>query len=151
MYIALKYVIFAAIATAANIVSQDLTCQVYEGAHALYVSIGVGTLIGLVIKYVLDKKYIFSFTTRNTFENGSKFVLYTGMGVFTTIIFWGTELGFDYLFTSRSGRYLGAVIGLAIGYWTKYNLDKRFVFVHRTRSDVDGKRMNTQSNFQSEG
>jgi hypothetical protein len=25
-------------------------------------------------------------------------------------------------------RYLGALIGLAIGYWAKYHLDKRFVF-----------------------
>jgi hypothetical protein len=25
-------------------------------------------------------------------------------------------------------RYLGGLIGLAIGYWTKYRLDKRYVF-----------------------
>ena len=25
-------------------------------------------------------------------------------------------------------RYVGGVIGLAIGYWAKYRLDKRFVF-----------------------
>jgi hypothetical protein len=27
-------------------------------------------------------------------------------------------------------RYLGGVIGLAIGYLTKYHLDKRFVFIN---------------------
>jgi hypothetical protein len=48
--------------------------------------------------------------------------------VVTTAIFWGFEFGFDRLFQSKDMRYLGGLIGLAIGYWTKYRLDKRYVF-----------------------
>lgn len=50
------------------------------------------------------------------------------MGLATTAIFWGFELGFDYLFASRNMRYVVALIGLAIGYVAKYHLDKRYVF-----------------------
>jgi hypothetical protein len=38
------------------------------------------------------------------------------------------EFGFDYLFKTTEARYIGACIGLAIGYIIKYRLDKRFVF-----------------------
>ena len=50
------------------------------------------------------------------------------MGVVTTLIFWGFEFTFEYLFRTKFMRYLGAVIGLSIGYFIKYNLDRRFVF-----------------------
>jgi putative flippase GtrA len=133
MYLAFKYTVFAAIATVVNIVSQDMAIRVYTGAFSLYVSIGAGTLTGLLVKYFLDKKYIFSYSTIDIIENGQKFVLYSLLGIFTTIIFWGAELGFDFLFGTKVMRYLGGVIGLSIGYWTKYNLDKRFVFVKRTQ------------------
>jgi len=50
------------------------------------------------------------------------------MGVFTTAIFWSFELIFDSIFNHQYAKYLGALIGLTIGYIIKYNLDKRFVF-----------------------
>jgi putative flippase GtrA len=56
------------------------------------------------------------------------FILYTAMGVVTTLVFWGFEFGFNSAFQDKNMRYLGALIGLAIGYWAKYHLDKRFVF-----------------------
>lgn len=128
MYLAFKYAVFSAIATGVNIVSQDMAIRVYMGVFYLYVSIGFGTLTGLLVKYFLDKRYIFSYSTTGMIENGQKFVLYSLMGISTTIIFWSIELGFDFLFGTKGMRYLGGVIGLCIGYWTKYNLDKRFVF-----------------------
>lgn len=70
-------------------------------------------------------------------EDGQKFFLYCFMGVFATLIFWGAELGFEFIFATKGMRYLGGVIGLCIGYWTKYNLDKRFVFVRRPQASVD--------------
>jgi putative flippase GtrA len=54
--------------------------------------------------------------------------MYTLMGLVTTVIFWGFEFGFHHLFESKEMRYLGGVIGLAIGYFAKYLLDRRFVF-----------------------
>lgn len=124
--LAALYTLFALIATAVNILAQDVVIRLWESALLLSVIIGTGA--GLVAKYILDKRYIFRFQTRNAAHDGKTFVLYTLMGVLTTVIFWGFEFGFDHLFNSKEMRYLGGVIGLAIGYVIKYQLDKRFVF-----------------------
>lgn len=128
MKIALMYTIFAVLATAANIVSQDITHRIYQGQFELWLSILVGTAIGLVVKYFLDKRYIFQYQTTSISHGSKTFYLYTLMGVVTTIIFWGFEAAFDAIYQTQQMRYTGAVIGLAIGYLVKYQLDKRFVF-----------------------
>lgn len=128
MKLALWYSIFALIATAANICAQDLSIRAYAGDFGVLLSVAVGTGAGLVVKYILDKRYIFRFHTRNVAHDSSTFMLYTVMGLATTVIFWGFEFGFDHLFASKEMRYLGGIIGLAIGYVTKYQLDKRYVF-----------------------
>lgn len=129
MKIALNYTIFAILATIANIGSQMLSIYFYDGSYSVVLSVFIGTGVGLVVKYLLDKKYIFAYQTRNAVHDGQTFSLYTLMGVATTFIFWGFEFGFDYLFDEDWLRYTGGVIGLAIGYFIKYQLDKRFVFV----------------------
>lgn len=132
MNLAIKYIIFAIIATAGNLLSQRLVFQLLNHRYELYIGILIGTLVGLVIKYVLDKKYIFAFVTADLKDDLHKFTLYSIMGVITTLIFWGAEVSFDWIFKTESARYVGAIIGLSIGYYTKYRLDKRFVF---NRSD----------------
>jgi len=126
----LKYALFALLSTIVNIASQYLSFIVYDGFLSLYIAMFVGTLAGLVLKYILDKKYIFFHTPKSKKDDASKFMLYSLMGVFTTFIFWGFEIGFDYIYESESAKYIGAVIGLAIGYIVKYFLDKRFVFTN---------------------
>ena len=122
------YTIFAIFATVANIAGQEVSINIYQGPFSIMLSIFVGTGVGLVLKYWLDKRYIFQYQT-SSIQHGSKtFTLYTVMGVVTTFIFWGFELGFDAIYDSKEMRYLGGVIGLAIGYFVKYQLDKRFVF-----------------------
>ena len=128
MKLALTYAFLAVIATAANIGAQDLTIRLYDGAYPVLLSVAVGTGVGLVVKYVLDKRYIFRFRAKNVAHDGWTFVLYTIMGLATTVIFWGFEFGFNAVFQTKEMRYLGGIIGLAIGYLTKYHLDKRFVF-----------------------
>lgn len=128
MKLAFMYGIFALIATAANIGAQDLAIRTYHGSSALLLSVIVGTAIGLVVKYILDKRYIFRFRARNAAHDGRTFLLYVAMGILTTAIFWGFEFGFDYLFQSKALRYFGGMLGLAIGYVAKYQLDKRYVF-----------------------
>lgn len=123
-----RYVLFAALATAANIGAQELVVRTYSGVNHLFVSVIVGTTVGLVFKYMLDKRYIFRFRTSSIGQDTKTFVLYTIMGLATTLIFWGFEVGFHYIFVTKEMRYLGGVIGLAIGYLTKYHLDKRYVF-----------------------
>ncbi len=131
MKLALNYTIFAVIATIANIGSQDIFLRLYDAEYAILLSVMVGTGVGLVIKYVLDKKYIFRFVVRDHLHDSSTFALYTAMGLVTTFIFWGFEFGFEYLFANKYMRYTGGVIGLAIGYYIKYRLDKKYVFVER--------------------
>lgn len=126
--IALWYALFALISTVVNIAFQYLSFSVYDGYLSLYVAMIAGTLAGLVLKYILDKKYIFFHTPKSKKDDGKKFFLYSLMGVFTTFIFWGFEIGFDYMFDSQNAKYIGALIGLGIGYVIKYFLDKKFVF-----------------------
>ncbi len=128
MKLAISYAIFALIATAANIGAQDLVIRAYSGAFDVLASVIVGTGAGLVVKYVLDKRYIFRFHARNAIHDSQTFALYTVMGLVTTLIFWAFEFGFHHLFQTKEMRYLGGVLGLAIGYLTKYHLDKRYVF-----------------------
>ncbi|MCP1624154.1 GtrA family protein [Pseudomonas nitroreducens] len=126
--IAVFYILFAIIATAANIGAQDIFTRIYIGPLSILLSIAAGTAAGLVVKYTLDKRYIFQFKARDTLHDSQVFLLYSFMGLATTAIFWGFEFTFEYLFESKEMRYLGGIIGLAIGYIAKYHLDKRFVF-----------------------
>lgn len=128
MKLAAIYALLAAIATATNIGAQAGFLLVYSGAYAIALSIMLGTGVGLIVKYVLDKRYIFRFKAENTAHDSKVFTLYAATGVITTAIFWGFEWSFQTWFGTDQMRYLGGVIGLAIGYVTKYELDKRFVF-----------------------
>lgn len=126
--LAINYATFALVATAANIGAQDLVIRTYSGSFDIFASIIAGTGVGLVVKYILDKRYIFSFRARSVAHDTQTFALYSVMGLVTTVIFWGFEFGFHHIFETKEMRYLGGVIGLAIGYLTKYHLDKRYVF-----------------------
>ena len=125
----LLYSLFAAIATVVNIGVQVLCIALYSGIYAVEISILAGTASGLPVKYVLEKRYIFAFRADNLAHDGKLFVVYTAMGVFTTLLFWGIEYAFHLLFNTDFMRYVGGVTGLCIGYAIKYQLDKRYVFV----------------------
>jgi putative flippase GtrA len=129
MSIAVLYSLFAAFSTAINIGFQMLSIWLYTGPYAVEVSILVGTAAGLPLRYLLEKRYIFAFKSNDIAHDGRLFVLYTFMGVFTTAIFWGVEYAFHLIFGTDTMRYVGGVIGLAIGFYVKYQLDKKYVFV----------------------
>lgn len=128
MRLAVLYVLIALIAMAANIGMQEFVVRIYRGPLQLVLSVAVGTGVGLIAKYALDKRFIFRFRSRDNLHEARTFGLYTLMGLGTTIVFWSFEFGFQYAFQTKELRYLGAVIGLTIGYWAKYLLDKHFVF-----------------------
>lgn len=111
--IALKYTLFAVISTLFNLLFQYLSFLVYVGFASLYIAMFIGTLAGLVSKYILDKKYIFYHTPKNKTDDAKKFMLYSLVGVFTTAIFWGTEIGFDAFFGSGRAQYIDAVNGFS--------------------------------------
>jgi len=127
--IVVLYSAFAALATAANLGTQAAFLSLYDGWRAVELSILAGTIVGLPLKYVLEKRYVFSFRSRDLAHDGRLFFVYSLMGVFTTCLFWGIEYLFHWLFNTDAMRYLGGAIGLAVGYVIKYHLDKRFVFV----------------------
>lgn len=122
------YAFFAVLATLANLFAQWLVLLPSHGAARQVVALTVGTLVGMPLKYVLDKRYIFQVATSGLMHDLRLFVLYGAMAVVTTVIFWGTELAFGHFTSSRAGLLAGGAIGLAIGYVIKYQLDKKFVF-----------------------
>lgn len=125
----LRYAAFAVLATLANLGMQRVVFFYGgEGALSFAIAVAVGTLVGLVIKYVLDKRWIFYDMGQGVRDHGKKFSLYTAMGLVTTAIFWGMETAFWLVWQTATMRELGAVIGLAIGYVVKFYLDRRFVF-----------------------
>src|SRR5258708_14094786 len=128
MGVAIVYPSSALIATAANLGAQELTVRAWHGAFQIELSVFIGTGVGLVVKYVLDKVFIFRFRAASTLHDLHTFILYTAMGVVTTLLFWGFEFGFNSAFQDKNMRYVGALIGLGLGYCANYHLDKRFVF-----------------------
>lgn len=128
MRTAALYVAFAILATAVNLGTQMLVELALTGEWTTVIAVLAGTLTGVVTKYVLDKRYIFRHETMNATHGLKTFFLYGVMSGVTTLIFWGFEFGFDFLFGTDVARYAGAVIGLAIGYAAKYHLDKNVTF-----------------------
>lgn len=121
----LRYGAFAVIATLSNLSGQELVLLFSQGAGMVAVAVVFGTGVGLVVKYLLDKKWIFYDQSP---DHGRQFSLYTVMGLATTAIFWGTVALFVWLWGSDLARILGTILGLTVGYVVKYNLDRRFVF-----------------------
>ena len=127
--IAVLYTLFAVLSTVINIGSQMLSIWSYKGPHFVEISILVGTAAGLPLRYFLEKRYIFNFKSQNLKHDGKLFVFYSAMGVITTLMFWGTEYAFHLIYDTDFMRYFGGVIGLAVGFYVKYQLDKKYVFV----------------------
>ncbi len=128
LQIAFWYAAFAALAIAVNIGIQRLALSFWAGPLSLYGAILLGTAAGLITKYVLDKRYIFAYRPVSLRQDAGTFFRYVLMSGITTAVFWSVELSFNSLFSLPSAKYIGAAIGLTIGYSSKYLLDKRFVF-----------------------
>ena len=122
------YIYFSLIAMTLNIFSQYLVFSLYDEKYTIYVAILIGTTLGLISKYLMDKIYIFKYNINNIYGYSKNIALYTFTGIFTTLIFWIFEYSFYVLFDNNVAKYIGAIIGLTIGYTVKYVLDKKFVF-----------------------
>lgn len=124
------YTLFAALSTIINIGLQMISVLAYKGSYFVEISILVGTVAGLPLRYFLEKRYIFAFSSKNIVHDGKLFVFYSTMGVITTLIFWGTEYTFHIIYDTDLMRYVGGIVGLVIGFFIKYQLDKKYVFVN---------------------
>lgn len=122
-----RYVLFCVVATLVNLFTQRIFLELVFIDY-YFVALFFGTLTGLVTKYTLDKNYIFKDFDHSIKNNSKKFTLYTFNGVFTTAIFWGSESLFFFVYATTLAREIGALIGLSVGYFLKYRLDKKYVF-----------------------
>jgi putative flippase GtrA len=129
--VAVRYVLFAVVATLANLAAQEAVVRLAPGAP-LALSIAAGTIVGFAVKYVLDKKWIFYDPFTSHRDEARKISLYGLFSVVTTLVFWGFEVTFWTIWRTDVAKYAGAVLGLAIGYTAKYVLDQTFVFKERS-------------------
>ena len=126
----IRYMAFAVLATMANLVSQRMVLSAGSSAFQFALAVGTGTVVGLIMKYLLDKRWIFYDTRSGLYGHGHQFALYSAIGLLTTGVFWGFETVFWLIWHDDAMRELGAVFGLIIGYVAKFKLDQRFVFTH---------------------
>lgn len=124
----LRYAAFAVLATLANLAAQRMVLALGDGAAIFALAMVMGTAVGLVLKYVLDKRFIFHDSTSGLRANGQQFLMYTVMGLATTALFWASETAFWLIWRTDAMRELGAVLGLTVGYVVKYKLDSKYVF-----------------------
>tara|TARA_B100001175_G_C19417106_1_gene594182 strand:- start:674 stop:1093 length:420 start_codon:yes stop_codon:yes gene_type:complete len=125
----IRYALFAVLATLANLATQRGVLWFGDSGILFALAVGAGTAVGLVIKYILDKRWIFRDMSMGVKAHSKRFSLYTAMGLVTTAIFWGLETVFWFVWQTHAMREMGAVLGLGIGYVVKYNLDRRYVFI----------------------
>ncbi|MBX4907836.1 MULTISPECIES: GtrA family protein [Rhizobium] len=125
--LATRYLAFAMLSTAANFAVQATVMQLAPSPN-LMPSMLAGTAAGFGLKYLLDKKWIFFDGYTSHGDEMLKVALYGLFSVLTTLIFWGFEITFWTVWKTELAKYTGGALGLAIGYISKYALDRKFVF-----------------------
>ncbi|MBF2754370.1 MAG: GtrA family protein [Gammaproteobacteria bacterium AqS3] len=129
--LAVKYSLFCLLAVLANLATQRAVLFYIPDRPGFIAALICGTAAGLILKFVLDKWWIFSDRELTLRGNSRKFLLYSAMGIPPTLLFWLTESLFWSIWGTHVMREMGAVLGLAAGYVTKYFLDKHYVFTTR--------------------
>lgn len=123
-----KYIIFCILAIFVNLSIQRVTFYFFDHDLTFYVAILFGTCAGLLFKYYLDQRWIFYEIRKGLKQQSKNFIIYTSFSVLTTLIFWGSEAFFWFVYETEYMREIGAILGLTLGYIIKYQLDKNFVF-----------------------
>jgi len=136
--IGIKYATFAVFAIGVNLLFQYLAFRVYSESMSLYIAMSNGTIAGMICKYILDKKYIF-FKATTIGDDVRKFTIYSAIGGLLTLVFCVFEVAFDVLFDSEYAKYIGAAIGLTIGYTSKIYRDRKLVFQSVNNSKLSGR------------
>lgn len=126
-----RYALFAIFAMLANLLTQEATIRLSPPFAPLTLSILMGTAAGFLLKYLLDKKWVFDDSYGGHRQELRKIALYGTFSVLTTLIFWGFEIAFWAIWKTDLAKYTGAVLGLVIGYAAKFVLDGSFVFKER--------------------
>jgi hypothetical protein len=153
-----RYAAFAALAVAANLLTQWLGTEigwriipeiadgfgaygslVMPGKIVYWAALLAGTLTGFVVKYLLDKNFIFYHRAATAGAGLATVVLYGVTAVITTLVFWGAQYLFTLAGPEEFWKYVGGFCGLVPGYLLKYFLDKRFVFRRKEAAEKTGR------------
>ena len=129
----MRYAAFASLATLLNLSCQRFILKFESDFNFYVIAILIGTLSGLMLKYVLDKKWIFFDKTSGFQVHREIFLRYLGTGTLTTAIFWAFETIFWFFWRTDLMREAGAVIGLSLGYILKFFLDRQYTFLRNDR------------------
>ena len=122
------YVAFAIIVTIINLASQRAVLSFLSGNIGFFLALFFGTLVGVIVGYLLDKNWIFNDETKISRNYGKQFFLYAMTGAIHTPIFWITETLFWFIWMTDQMRELGAILGLLFAYTIKYFILKRYIF-----------------------
>lgn len=128
-----RYVLFAIIAGGFNLVTQAIVFGLAP-EQPLAASILAGTAVGFIMKYILDKRWIFFDVYDGVAQEVRKIFLYGSFSVAMTLVFWGFEIVFFEIGGTQFAKYTGAVIGLSIGNFAKYLLDRGITFDQKGQS-----------------
>jgi putative flippase GtrA len=134
-HLLVRYGAFAALAAAANLGTQRMVLGLGSSTTLFATALVAGTGAGLLLKYFLDKRWIFRDPATGLRAHRDRFSRYTLMGLATTGLFWGTETASWLLWRREDLREMGALLGLGLGYVVKYQLDRRFVFAVPAQDD----------------
>ena len=122
------YVAFAIIVTIINLASQRAVLSFLSGNIGFFLALIFGTLVGVIVGYLLDKNWIFYDETKISQNYGKQFFLYAMTGAIHTPIFWITETLFWFIWMTDQMRELGAILGLLFAYTVKYFILKKYIF-----------------------
>jgi hypothetical protein len=122
-----RYVLFALLCSVLNLSVQETVTRIAP-AFPIAVSILAGTAVGFIAKYILDKYWIFMDPVESRGKEFAKVAGYGLFGIATTLLFWLVELTFWYAWKTTAAKYIGAALGLSLGNWAKYLLDRRYIF-----------------------
>ena len=115
------YFLFALFAAPVNLIGQHISLNYHE---SLFLAVIVGSALALVFKYILDSSIVFN-GKRNNLKT---FLTYAFIGACITPIVWIVEVSFLNIFGTVFMRDIGALLGIALAYWIKYEMVKRYVF-----------------------
>jgi len=122
------YAAFAIIVTMINLASQRAVLSFLSGNIGFFLALFFGTLVGVIVGYLLDKNWIFYDETKISQNYGKQFFLYAMTGAIHTPIFWITETLFWFIWMTDQMRELGAILGLLFAYTVKYFILKKYIF-----------------------
>ena len=116
------YFLFALLSSLVNITGQHIFLNYYEN---LFLAVIVGSGAALFFKYILDSSIVFDGNKQISIKI---FLRYAFIGACITPIIWVVEVIFLNIYGTVFMRDVGALLGIALAYYIKYEMDRRYVF-----------------------